>query len=114
MGGVSFGAMHSGGGGIGGSGGGSSGGGGSLSMMTHPGAEVDVGEDFRSPPKVLRLVSWVEGIILHQGGRVIGANLGSALASSNGSLYKAIKGALVCRVFDRAVHCSTLDFDGVS
>jgi hypothetical protein len=64
-----------------------------------PAAEVL--DDFRSPPKVLRLVAWVESIIVQQGGRVIGANLGSALASSNGSLYKAIKGTFL------SLQCST-------
>jgi hypothetical protein len=39
-----------------------------------------------------RLVKWVEYFIRQHGGRVIGANLGSALASSNGALYRAIKG----------------------
>jgi hypothetical protein len=81
-----------GGGGGGPYGGGLHGGGLSMGGGTSSASEGDGGDDFRSPPKVLRLVSWVESIILHQGGRVIGANLGSALASSNGSLYKAIKG----------------------
>lgn len=40
-----------------------------------------------------KLVKWVEYFIRQHGGRVIGANLGSALASSNGAMYRAIKGA---------------------
>jgi hypothetical protein len=43
-----------------------------------------------------RLVKWVEYFIRKHGGRVIGANLGSALASSNVTLYRVIKGVCVC------------------
>lgn len=39
-----------------------------------------------------KLIKWVEYFIRQHGGRVIGANLGSALASSNSAMYRAIKG----------------------
>ncbi len=41
-----------------------------------------------------KLIKWVEYFIRQHGGRVIGANLGSALASSNGPMYRTIKGNL--------------------
>ena len=68
------------------------------------------GDMYRPPgPKGERLAEWVMSIIAQQGGRVIGANLGSALASSNGSLYKNIKGKThgVIGVFCTAANLTT-------
>jgi len=38
-----------------------------------------------------KLIAWIAGIIQQHGGRIIGANLGSALAGSNSALYRSIK-----------------------
>lgn len=43
------------------------------------------------PAEARRLVRWIEMVIRQHGGRVIGANLGSALANSNSALYRSIK-----------------------
>lgn len=57
-----------------------------------PPATVDTPEDTEAnKEETKKLIKWVEYFIRQHGGRVIGANLGSALASSNGAMYRTIK-----------------------
>ena len=58
------------------------------------GANVAVGGDM-SRRRQAQLVNWVESVIRRHGGRIQGANLGSALAGDNVSLYRSVKGERV-------------------
>lgn len=42
-------------------------------------------------------MNWVESVIRRHGGRIQGANLGSALAGDNVALYRSVKSELVSR-----------------
>ena len=58
------------------------------------GANAAVGGDM-SRRRQAQLVNWVESVIRRHGGRIQGANLGSALAGDNVSLYRSVKGKRV-------------------
>ncbi len=77
--------------------------------MTHAGYMPDAGEaPALSETDCEALAAWVDSVIRQNGGRIMGANLGSALSNANRTMYRKIKCrwlcvcALAC-VFARAI-----------